>query len=886
MLSIFKSKKTKIIIILLFSITILVLFSSIVYSAFSSTMNVTGIAHSRVEADVRVTDFSLEETVNATSSYEEFGKDHISTSISFKENVYAIYIVEVTNYGTTDVGIYSIEGVPEGITYELIDYNIKDKLCDNTGKCNSFSKTTFNIKFTSTNKEVDFTLKFNFKVIHNIAYINFTGNYPTDVYDGETLSVDVSVDSPKYVYINSNKEIIYNYKDNKLTLNNIGSNISIVAADDFQNTYSYTGSYKSLTIPYDGLYRIELWGSGGHIHDRVYPETVGKGGYTSGYIYLTKGEQIHFYVGGNDKFNGRGPGEAAGGSATDVRLIAGNWDNFDSLKSRIMVAAGGGGGVYNEETYEGSSPGDAGGLVGYDANYNSKNLGYGYSGYGATQTSGGVPGKESSVYQLTSNSTGKFGKGGFENINTENYYPSSGGGSGYYGGGHGVHSGFTWPGAGGGSSFISGHNGCNAINELSTDSNIIHTSQSIHYSGYKFTDTIMIDGRGYKWTNKKESTISKMPTFDGTSTMTGNTNTGYAKIELIQIKGLYKIKYTNIEGNYQSTIYKGNDLIVNFENNKPYAVNVLVDGIPIDYTYEDGILTVKEVNNDLEIIGITQSTSFDFTGKIQSYAIPVSGTYKVEVWGASGGYGYDSTRSTGGGGYGGYSVGEIELEYNQKLYIAIGGEGKSNCQTTTCNGGYNGGSASSKWAGGDGTGLWTGGGGGATHVALSNKGELKNYSSNKTDVLIVAGGGGGADYYQWSKYDSHPDGVASGGSGGGFKGVNGTQTTTTNKNIAGTQESGYSFGTAGTTYTSDSVGGSGGGWYGGTSNVQHVSGAGGSGYIGNTRLTNKHMTCFNCETSTTESTKTNSTTCKSEIATSDCSKLGNGYAKITLLTVK
>lgn len=154
-------------------------------------MNITGIAHSRVEADVRITDFKLEETVNATSSYEEFDKDHISTSISFKENAYAIYQVEVTNYGTTDVGIYSIEGLPDNITYELIDYNIKDKPCNNTGKCNSFSKTTFNIKFTSTNKEVDFTLKFNFKVIHNIAYINFTGSYPSDVYDGESLSVDV-----------------------------------------------------------------------------------------------------------------------------------------------------------------------------------------------------------------------------------------------------------------------------------------------------------------------------------------------------------------------------------------------------------------------------------------------------------------------------------------------------------------------------------------------------------------------------------------------------------------------------------------------------------------------------------------------------------------------
>ena len=33
----------------------------------------------------------------------------------------------------------------------------------------------------------------------------------------------------------------------------------------------------------------------------------------------------------------------AGGGATDIRLVANDWDNFESLKSRIMVAAGGGG---------------------------------------------------------------------------------------------------------------------------------------------------------------------------------------------------------------------------------------------------------------------------------------------------------------------------------------------------------------------------------------------------------------------------------------------------------------------------------------------------------------------------------------------------------------
>mgnify|MGYP003312216102 CR=1 FL=1 len=78
------NKKNKTIILIIFSIISLILFSSIVYSAFSSTMHITGNAHARVEANVRITDFRLKSTTNATSSYEEFGTSHISTNVDLK----------------------------------------------------------------------------------------------------------------------------------------------------------------------------------------------------------------------------------------------------------------------------------------------------------------------------------------------------------------------------------------------------------------------------------------------------------------------------------------------------------------------------------------------------------------------------------------------------------------------------------------------------------------------------------------------------------------------------------------------------------------------------------------------------------------------------------
>ena len=102
------------------------------------------------------------------------------------------------------------------------------------------------------------------------------------------------------------------------------------------------------------------------------------------------------------------------------------------------------------------------------------------------------------------------------------------------------------------SSFISGHNGCDAISETSVESNIIHTGQSVHYSGYKFVDTIMIDGRGYRWTTLPSTEANGMPSFSGDATMLGNTGTGYARIELQQLA----FQYDNHQ--YSAHAYPGN----------------------------------------------------------------------------------------------------------------------------------------------------------------------------------------------------------------------------------------------------------------------------------------------------------------------------------------
>ncbi len=142
--------------------------------------------------------------------------------------------------------------------------------------------------------------------------------------------------------------------------------------------------------------------------------------------------------------------------------------------------------------------------------------------------------------------------------------------------------------------------------------------------------------------------------------------------------------------------------------------------------------------------------NFDYTGNVQSFTASYTGIYKLEVWGAEGGYEFNVTA----GGKGGYSVGYIQLSKGQNVYVCVGGSGNAvDGYGLWSNGGYNGG----------GKGMWCSSGGGATHIATTSMGTgtLNNYVNNRDKILIVAGGGGGSEW-------------ALGGDGGGVSGSPGS----------------------------------------------------------------------------------------------------------------
>ena len=425
-------------------------------------------------------------------------------------------------------GVYSKEASFEYTFNDLTDssYDIKVRCTNNLGQMSEGEATTTTksaISFEHENitiinngnkEEIDYALRSGLTVKDKDGQIinNATVSYDLDINNLENKEYNVI-----YTATYDDKVITRLRKVNVTNKTNI-------------TTFDTPGEGHAFTPTYNGVYKIELWGAQGG-------NDGGHGAYTSGNIELDSNDTLYVYVGGEGKtinwesgdmssidggFNGGGIAVnqrtfsnrywGSGGGATDIRLKSGLWDDFDSLKTRIMVAAGGGG-SFNQSNII-CQGGVGGTLTGFDGEHISGNT-WGTEGLGGTQKSGGY----SSCLANTScpNIVGYYAFGGFGLGGQSFTTGHSGGGSGYYGGGGSFHV----QSAGGGSSFISGYEGCDAIEEESTIDHIIHTGKSIHYSGYIFDNPNMIAGN------------SDMPNYDGNGTIVGNSGNGYAKITLI-----------------------------------------------------------------------------------------------------------------------------------------------------------------------------------------------------------------------------------------------------------------------------------------------------------------------------------------------------------------
>ena len=263
------------------------------------------------------------------------------------------YEIEMPYDYKDTINVYAIKARPDqqidGIDFYDIDYNAKMIILDVTSEDKqSITKYTILVKKQDTTKlkycdienqafadvfESD-KYEYEFEVTTGVISLNISA-IP---YDREAK---VAIKGAGYIKEGKNLVTITVSKDGlEDTVYKIyvikGENLGEVAYD-----FDYTGDYQVFTAPAVGYYKFECWGAQG-----TGGPATGKGGYTSGIKKLNEGDTFYIYVGGQSASGGwNGGGKSSigngGGGATDIRLIPGEWNDQEGLKSRIMVAGAG-----------------------------------------------------------------------------------------------------------------------------------------------------------------------------------------------------------------------------------------------------------------------------------------------------------------------------------------------------------------------------------------------------------------------------------------------------------------------------------------------------------------------------------------------------------------
>lgn len=241
--------------------------------------------------------------------------------------------------------------------------------------------------------------------------------------------------------------------------------------------------------------------------------------------------------------------------------------------------------------------------------------------------------------------------------------------------------------------------------------------------------------------------------------------------------------------------------------------------------------------------------NFDYTGTVQTVTLP-KGTYKLECWGAQGGYSSSNSGiEVGMGGKGGYSAGTITLNQKTLIYIYTGGVGSISGNGKADGGFPNGGSS---WA--SSTSEGAGGGGGSSDIRIGT-------DSLYARVIVAGGGGGGGE-------DNETGGYGGGETGGTLgSGTPGSQTA----------PSGY-FGIGGQTTPAT-----------GSSRSDTSGSPGGSGYVYTSATASNYPSgCLLNSSYYLSAAKTiaGNTSFTSPTGSSETGHSGNGYCRITVIECK
>ena len=255
-----KNKKNDVIAVGSFLVCLCVVFLSVGFSAFQTSLDISDIsAIIRVQKDIRITGVSIANVEsNAISNYEDYNVNGITSSISLpNSNSTITYDVEITNIGNVEMGILNITGLPNNLEYSISNYTLKDTLCDDTNgtQCKLGSISTLSITigyanngYNSENTNYQINLDLDFKRVFTITYNGFSNvsGLPTTILAGDTKTIPFTnqIGIPYAVRVNN---ATGSYTSPTLTLSNATDDVTINRY--YQITYVLNGGTNDADNP-------------------------------------------------------------------------------------------------------------------------------------------------------------------------------------------------------------------------------------------------------------------------------------------------------------------------------------------------------------------------------------------------------------------------------------------------------------------------------------------------------------------------------------------------------------------------------------------------------------------------------------------------------------